>query len=212
MDNLLSITPKFGHTYSTSSISSSVIMKKPWNSLLLSFCQQLNGEKYYCRNYVLHSFMQNTAIHGIPFVLKVVQVMTTASLLFPEIFPKKKSRIQFQREDICFSNPFSSTNKLSLTFTTISIAMQTLLYSLLMTSCLQIHLSIEFKSGRSQHHPENETKPACVFGVFIWKCILFPTKTYQAAATIFYQTLKNRCTDLAMIFHQSESELYHIEY
>lgn len=155
-------------TYST---SSSVIMKKPWNSLLLSFCQQLNGEKYYCRNYVLHSFMQNTAIHGIPFVLKVVQVMTTASLLFPEIFLKKKSRIQFQREDICFSNPFSS-NKLSLTFTTISIAMQTLFNSLLLTSYIQKRLSIEFKSGRSQDHPENETKPAWGFHVFIWKCIL----------------------------------------
>ena len=93
--------------------------------------------------------------------------------------------------------------------------MQTLFNSLLLTSYIQHHRSIEFKSGRSQDHPENETKPACVFGVFIWKCILFPTKAYQAVATKFYQTLKNRCTDLAMYFHHSESkdfEVDHIEY
>ena len=48
--------------------------------------------------------MQNTAIHGIPFVLKVVQVMTTASLLFPEIFLKKKNpESNSKKEDICFS-------------------------------------------------------------------------------------------------------------
>ena len=82
--------------------------------------------------------------------------------IVPWNFPEKKSRIQFQKEDICFSNPFSS-NKLSLTFTTISIAMQTLFNSLLLTSYIQHHRSIEFKSGRSQDHPENETKPACVF-------------------------------------------------